>query len=236
MMILTSGWVGIHPHLLLATRAHICLDSITLLLRVPGRSSPLPLQPEQRKKSSVPHCWACLFVASSPPPWWRGQQLQSLGLESDIQRMSPLGIRLMFEDWGDWSREGSPSYLSWDTYTVSSGSLVCLWMAPDGLFGTGPQHGGDCDHTYRVCPRPNTLSPQHYHYHVAKWLSFSSLTICQKIYRSHRPPSHGKGALFSSSLSFPNFDSWVHESIFFPPLLKVLLSTADFCLFCWTKR
>ena len=138
MMILTSGWVGIHPHLLLATRAHICLDSITLLLWVPGRSSPLPLQPEQRKKSSVPHCWACLFVASSPPPWWRGQQLQSLGLESDIQRMSPLGIRLMFEDCGDWSREGSPSYLSWDTYTVSSGSLVCLWMAPDGLFGTGP--------------------------------------------------------------------------------------------------
>ena len=163
MMILTSGWVGIHPHLSLATRAHICLDSITLLLRVPGHSSPLPLQPEQRKKSSVPHCWACLFAASSPPPWWRGQQLQSLGLESDIHRMNHLGICLMSEDWGDWSREGSPSYLSWDAYTVSSGSPVCLWMAPDGLFGTGPAAWqGLWPHLLGVstakCPVSSTLS------------------------------------------------------------------------------
>ena len=53
--------------------------------------------------------------------------------------------------------------------------------------------------------------------------------------KKQHPPSHGKGAFFSSSLSFANFDSWVHESIFFPPLLKVLLSTADFCLLCAQK-
>ena len=44
-----------------------------------------------------------------------------------------------------------------------------------------------------------------------------------------------KGAFFSSSLSFPNFDSWVHGSILFAPLLKMLFSTADFCLLCARK-
>lgn len=132
-------------------------------------------------------------------------------------------------------KEAQATFPETRTPSVLAPQYASGWHRMDSL-ELGPQHGRDCDHTYWVCPRPNALSPQHYHYHAAKWLSFSSLTVCQKIYCSHHPPSHGKGALFSSSLSFPNFDSWVHESIFLPLLLKVLLSTADFCLFCCTKR
>lgn len=163
MMILTSGWVGIHPHLSLATRAHICLDSITLLLRVPGRSSPLPPQPEQRKTkfhTSLLSLFICCFVSSA---LMKRTAAPISGSGKWHTQNEPLGIHLMSEDWGDWSREGSPSYLSWDAYTTSSGSPVCLWMAPDGLFGTGPAAWrGLWPHLLGVstanCPVSSTLS------------------------------------------------------------------------------
>ena len=91
--------------------------------------------------------------------------------------------------------------------------------------GTGHAAWRACGHTHWLCPWPAAPSPQRCHYREAQRHPFSSLLLAKNY-----PAASILQASERSVLSLLSFLSWVHGSIFFAPLLKVLLSTAHFCL------
>ena len=105
--ILTSGWVElIHTCHQQPQRGFVM--TLLLLLLVTGISSPSPLQPGQRKtklRTSPLSLFICCLVSSALIK--RTAAPISGSGKWHTHRMSPLGRRLLCEDWGNWNGEGA---------------------------------------------------------------------------------------------------------------------------------